>query len=147
LVGGPDDAEAVQTALLKWGRDPVLSHLWWAAVMVLTYMAIPILILKFALRGKLNEHGLKLRGVLNSWPLYVLFVVVMVPLVIVCSAEDRFQETYPFLKLTTKQQVHADQWKWELAYAAQFVGLEFFFRGYIVHGTKHRFGAYAVFVS
>src|ERR1043165_7328677 len=40
FVGGPDDAAAVHTWLIKWGHDPVLSHLWWAAVMVTTYMVI-----------------------------------------------------------------------------------------------------------
>jgi membrane protease YdiL (CAAX protease family) len=146
-IDGPEAAAKVQTALRKWHADPLVSHLWWAGIAVLTYAAIPILVLKLALGGKLNEHGLKVRGVLNAWPLYLLFIAVMVPLVIVCSAEDRFQETYPFLRLATADQVRADQWKWELAYAAQFIGLEFFFRGFIVHGTKHRFGAYAVFVS
>jgi membrane protease YdiL (CAAX protease family) len=70
-----------------------------------------------------------------------------VPIVWVCSAFDRFQETYPFLRLVSHERVRADLWKWELAYAAQFIGLEFFFRGFIVHGIKHRFGVYAVFVS
>ena len=36
--------------------------------------------------------------------------------------------------------------RWELAYGLQFIGLEFFFRGFMVHGTKHRFGFYAIFV-
>ena len=147
LVAGPEAAEDVNTALRRWNADPLWSRVWWAGIAVLTYAVIPILVLKFALRGRLHDHGLKLRGVLNSWPLYVLFVVVMVPIVIVCSAEDRFQATYPFISFRSKEHVHADLWKWELAYAAQFVGLEFFFRGFIVHGTKHRFGAYAVFVS
>ena len=33
-----------------------------------------------------------------------------------------------------------------MLYALQFVALEFFFRGFIVHGTKHRFGIYSTFV-
>jgi membrane protease YdiL (CAAX protease family) len=120
---------------------------WWAAVAVLTYAVVPALVLKVVLGRHLSDHGLKVRGVLNAWPLYLAFVAVMVPIVWVCSAEDRFQNTYPFLPVTSAEAARADLWKWELAYAAQFVGLEFFFRGFMVHGTKHRFGAYAVFVS
>jgi membrane protease YdiL (CAAX protease family) len=151
LVAGPDAAGAVERVLRKWGNDELWGRVWWAAIAVLTYAVIPTLVLKLVLRGRLNEHGLKVRGVLNAWPMYVVFVAVMVPLVWFFSAEDRFQAMYPFLfppaRAVSAEQVRADLWKWELAYAAQFVGLEFFFRGFIVHGTKHRFGAYAVFVS
>jgi uncharacterized protein len=147
LLDGPEAGDEVEVVLRKWSSDQLVSRLWWAAVAVITYAVIPILVLKLVLRGRLTDHGLKLRGVLNAWPLYLVFVAVMVPLVWFCSAEERFQQTYPFLRLYTPEQVRADQWKWELAYAAQFVGLEFFFRGFLVQGTKHRFGAYAVFVS
>jgi membrane protease YdiL (CAAX protease family) len=146
-IDGPDTGAAVHARLRTWGNDPLWGHVWWAAVAVLTYAVIPILVLKVLLHGRLSDHGLKLRGVLNAWPLYLVFVAVMVPIVWVCSGEDRFQATYPFVSLGSAERVRADLWKWELAYAAQFVGLEFFFRGFIVHGTKHRFGAYAVFVS
>jgi membrane protease YdiL (CAAX protease family) len=147
LIDGPALAESVEMTLRKWSYDQLSSRIWWAAVAVITYAVIPILVLKCALGGRLSEHGLKLRGVLYSWPLYLVFVAVMVPLVLVCSMEQRFQDTYPFLRLSSAQSVREQLWKWELAYAAQFIGLEFFFRGFIVHGTKHRFGAYAVFVS
>ena len=40
----------------------------------------------------------------------------------------------------------AELLRWECSYGLQFIGLEFFFRGFMVHGTRHRFGFYAVFV-
>jgi membrane protease YdiL (CAAX protease family) len=42
--------------------------------------------------------------------------------------------------------VDADLLRWEVVYAVQFVALEFFFRGFLVHGLKHRFGVYSVLV-
>src|SRR5204863_4023317 len=35
---------------------------------------------------------------------------------------------------------------WELMYAAQFLSLEFFFRGFMLHGTKRSLGAHAIWV-
>ncbi len=145
--GGSASASAVETKLLKWSNDPLSNRIWWALVSAFTYAVIPILVLKLGLGGKLSEHGLKLRGLLTAWPLYVLFTVVMVPLVWFFSSTEHFQGIYPFLRFASREHVREDLWKWELAYAAQFVGLEFFFRGFIVHGTKHRFGVYSVFVS
>lgn len=146
-LDGPEAADAVRAKLQKWGADQLSSRVWWALVSAITYAVIPILVLKFALGGKLSEHGLKVRGLLTAWPLYVLFTVVMVPLVWYFSGTEHFQRTYPFLRVASAEEVRAELWKWELAYALQFIGLEFFFRGFLVHGTKHRFGVYAVFVS
>ncbi len=144
---GPGAATEVEGALRKWGSDQLTNRLWWAGVSVLTYAFIPFLVLKLVFRAKLTDYGLKIHGVLRAWPLYVVFVMVMAPIVWICSIEDRFQQTYPFMRFSSPDEVHTQLWKWEFGYAAQFVALEFFFRGFIVHGTKHRFGVYAVFVS
>ena len=43
-----------------------------------------------------------------------------------------------------------DYWRrlaaWELLYALQFVGLELFFRGFLLHSLRRRFAAYAILV-
>lgn len=146
-VSGPVAAAEVETTLREWGGHQIIRLVWWAGVSVLTYAFLPFLVLKLAFRAKLTDYGLKVRGVLRAWPLYVLFVAVMAPIVWVCSSEDRFQQTYPFVRFGSPEEVRENLWKWELPYAAQFVALEFFFRGFIIHGTKHRFGVYSVFVS
>src|SRR5205823_2959644 len=76
---------------------------------------------------------------------YLSFALLMIPLVWVCSWETRFQETYPFYRVHSRDDLGPVWVRWEVIYAIQFIALEFFFRGFIVHGTKHRFGAYAVF--
>jgi membrane protease YdiL (CAAX protease family) len=146
-VAGPETATEVEAMLRRWHHDQLSSRIWWACIAVVTYTVLPVLVLKFVFRAKLTDYGLKVRSILNAWPLYVLFVCVMVPLVWIFSATEHFQNMYPFLRVTSREQVHTELWKWELAYAAQFIALEFFFRGFLVHGTKLRFGVYAVFVS
>jgi membrane protease YdiL (CAAX protease family) len=37
-------------------------------------------------------------------------------------------------------------WTWQFFYAIQFVALEFFFRGFLVHALRRQMGAYAVLV-
>jgi membrane protease YdiL (CAAX protease family) len=146
-LDGPDAAGEAEATLRAWGYDPLATRLWWAGVAVVTYAAIPLLLLAFVFRDSPRNYGLKVRGALDAWPLYAIMVGVMAPLVYVFSATEHFQGTYPFVRFASPEQVRAGLWKWELAYAAQFVGLEFFFRGFVVHGTKHRFGVYSVFVA
>jgi membrane protease YdiL (CAAX protease family) len=146
LVGGPDARRAIEARLSAWGSDQLTSLTWWTAAAVATYTVIPVLVIKLAFRERLSDYGTKVRGVFNSWPVYAVFVMVMVPLVWAFSAESRFQGTYPFYRVHSREQVTADLLRWEVLYAVQFVALEFFFRGFLVHGLKHRFGVYAVFV-
>lgn len=146
-LGGPEAEAAVGARFAAWGRDQLSCRVWWCAVAVVTYAVLPALLIRVAFREGLRDYGIKIRGALAAWPVYLLFAAVMVPLVWVCSAGPRFQATYPMFYFSSAEQVRAELWAWELSYAAQFVALEFFFRGFLVHGTKHRFGVYAVFVA
>lgn len=147
LVAGPESASAVVAQLQEWESSQIVHLTWWAIAAVITYALIPILVIKLIFRESLHEYGTKVHGIWKSWPVYSLFVAVMVPLVIIFSAEERFQGTYPFYRVNSAADLDVRRWiRWELLYAAQFVALEFFFRGFIVHGTKHRFGSYSLFV-
>jgi membrane protease YdiL (CAAX protease family) len=73
-------------------------------------------------------------------------ILVMTPLVLWASQGERFRETYPFYRLATGEPLWPRFVAWEVLYALQFVALEFFFRGYVLHGVRHRFGAYSIFV-
>ncbi len=55
-----------------------------------------------------------------------------------------FYQTYPFFKWANQSTYYF--LCWELLYALQFVSLEFFFRGYMLAGLRHKFGGSAVFV-
>jgi len=146
LFDGPEREAAVRRVLQRWGSDRLSELLWWFGVAVLCYVIIPIGVIRIALRERLGDYGLKLRGFTAGWPIYLAFVAFMVPLVWAFSAERHFQQTYPFYRVMSRAEIDGDFARWEFAYALQFVALEFFFRGFMVHGTKHRFGIYSVFV-
>jgi membrane protease YdiL (CAAX protease family) len=131
----------------RLGWPFLFTHLLgFAAGCVFWYTLPAVLAIKLVFRERVRDYGVKLAGWSSGWKIYLVFVAVMVPLVYGMSATEHFQRTYPFYSTWTP----ADGWvwllAWELAYAAQFLALEFFFRGFVVHGLKHRFGVYAVFV-
>jgi len=121
-----------------------LAH--WAGIILVFYFLLPVLLIKYAFREKLSDYGLRFKGAFKDYHLYLLMLLVMVPLVLYFSTTESFQARYPFYELTKGEPLFPNFWIWEALYFLQFVGLEFFFRGFMVHGTKKRFGFYSVFV-
>jgi membrane protease YdiL (CAAX protease family) len=145
-VGGADAELAVKEWLAERSATQLGRLTWWACSAYATYVLIPLLVIVLVLKERPTDYGLKVRGWYHGWKIYLAFVAVMVPLVWVFSAEARFQASYPFYKVRTADEIGPELLRWEILYALQFVALEFFFRGFIVHGTKHQFGAYSTFV-
>jgi len=141
---GPD-AEVIST-LTRWEGSQSTRLMWFALAAFTLYAVFPGFVVTVFFREKLTDYGVGVRGVIADWPVYLAFAAIMVPLVYLCSALPRFQEIYPFYRVGSPADVNANLIRWELVYALQFIGLEFFFRGFMVHGTKHRFGTYSVFL-
>ncbi|MBX9584660.1 MAG: CPBP family intramembrane metalloprotease [Gemmataceae bacterium] len=146
LVSGPVAEADVRETLREWTVNQGPQLTWFALSAILSYTVFPIAVIKRVFRGRLTDFGLGVRGVAADWPVYLGFAAVIAPLVWLFSAEERFQQVYPFYRVHSPAEVDAAFVRWEVVYALQFVALEFFFRGFLVHGTKHRFGVYAVFV-
>lgn len=154
LFSHPDPASAYSPSdpVVEFGR--VFGLTWelsellaFAFGCVFWYCVPAVLVVKLAFRERVRDYGVKLAGWSSGWKIYLVFVAVMVPLVFSFSATEHFQRAYPFYRGWSPAE---DGWGrlllWEAGYALQFVALEFFFRGFMVHGLKHRFGVYSVFV-
>jgi membrane protease YdiL (CAAX protease family) len=146
LINGPEEVQPITHWLMEITYDDFFGLVWWTLVTVFWYVVPPVLLIKGVFRERIRDYGVKLAGWSAGWKIYLVFVVVMVPLVYGFSAESRFQETYPFYPIRTRAEVDAKVLAWEVLYAIQFLALEFFMRGFLVHGLKHRFGIYSVFV-
>ena len=146
VSGDPTAADDAAAVLAEWHATQTARLTWFALSAFTLYAVVPGLVVVLAFRERLTEYGVGVRGVAADWPVYLLFAAVMVPLVYLCSEFPRFQDVYPFYRVGSADDVGRGFVRWELVYALQFVGLEFFFRGFLVHGTKHRFGAYSVFL-
>jgi uncharacterized protein len=120
--------------------------LYWVASCVVLYFLVPALVVKLVFRQSLSEYGLGLRGALGHLKLYVALFLIVLPLVVIVSYDEQFQQQYPFYKDTVPNRVPPHFALWQVAYAMQFFALEFFFRGFMVHGLKRRLGVYAIFV-
>lgn len=132
--------------LTAWDDEPLTRLTWWAIAVSLTYTILPLAVIHWGFREPLSAYGLKRRGMFRGLSLYLLFLSIMVPLIFLVSADHGFQNTYPFLPVRKPSELSSELFRWELLYALQFVSLEFFFRGFILHGVRHRFGLYSIFV-
>jgi uncharacterized protein len=142
LLGFDRLAGSLVTSL---ARDRSLPRLaWWVAACVTTYFILPALLLRFGLRERLSDYGIKPHGAVAGWPVYVVMFAIMVPLVALMSGNDHFQQTYPFYAIAHGEPLWPTFLYWEAIYAVQFFALEFFFRGFLLHGIRPRFGAYAI---
>jgi membrane protease YdiL (CAAX protease family) len=133
--------------VLRPGRETQLNRLqWWSAVSLLGYVVVPMLIVRLVFRERLRDYGLKLGGVFADFWVYVLMMAVAWPALYIASASARFQNTYPFYRLAPGEPAWPNLVHWEVLYTLQFFAVEFLFRGFLVHGLKHRFGSYVIFV-
>ena len=80
----------------------------------------------------------------GSWVYVVMYLGIAGP-VLWASTRPSFQHTYPFYHVEPGAPFWPRMIAWELLYALQFISLEFFFRGFLLHGCRRRFGVYAIF--
>ncbi|MBP6629006.1 MAG: CPBP family intramembrane metalloprotease [Kofleriaceae bacterium] len=120
------------------------SFVWWTGWRVFGYLLLPMLVVALLPGHRLRDYYVSLRGFFRHLPIYLLlFALIFVP-VIIASRTAEFRDTYPFYRLANRSTF--DLVTWELMYAAQFLSLEFFFRGFLLEGLRRHFGSGAIFV-
>lgn len=118
----------------------------WVLILCTFYFVLPVLVIKLFFKENLSDYGLKWKGAFKDYWIYLVMLGVMIPLVSFFSTTASFQEKYPFYDLSAGEKLFPNFWIWEALYFLQFFALEFFFRGFMVHGLKYRFGVYSVLV-
>jgi uncharacterized protein len=131
--------------------DPVDNNLyglvWWVFVSVLFYFVVPAFFVLFVQKRRLADIGLALTIENGFWKLFVFCIAVMLPLLWALSVTASFSAKYPFLRVYNGDPYWSSTLLiWELVYFVQFFGLEFFFRGFLVHSLKPSVGIYSIFV-
>ncbi len=115
----------------------------WTLGATLLYLVIPAIVARRLLGRDLADLGLNVRGLRRHLPLYgALFLPVLVAVLFVAGT-PAFQDKYPFYRTPHGL---VDLLLWEVLYLLQFVALEFFFRGFLVHGPRRRLGSLAAFL-
>jgi len=129
--------EPQHVGLLSWG--------WWFAMQGLTGFMIPAAVLLLAFRRSPQEAGLGLGDVRFA----LIVAAAYLPLVVVgtwfLSASADFQVQYPhFQPATLDWSVFA---VYEALFLFYWIGWEYLWRGFMLFGTRHTFGVYAVFIQ
>jgi membrane protease YdiL (CAAX protease family) len=134
-------------SFVRFSRNARLSDLAnWVLVLCMFYFIVPVVVIKLFFKEDLSDYGLKWKGAFNNYWIYIVMLCVMVPLVAFFSTRASFQARYPFYDVPAGEKLFPDFYIWEALYFLQFFALEFFFRGFMVHGLKKRFGIYSVLV-
>ena len=124
--------------------DELYSYGWWVFARVLGYVLIPLPLWKLLFpTDSLLDMGLRVKGFFSHVWIYALCLAVVVPAMLIVSAQPDFGTYYPFYKLSSRSWF--DFLVWEAMYFCQFFALEMFFRGWFLGALRRNFGAGAVF--
>jgi membrane protease YdiL (CAAX protease family) len=121
------------------------ESLGWCLLIVLLYLVIPALVVKFAFRERLRDYGLGWGGLHRHWHFYVGVLAAMLPVVIGAARTPYFQQTYPFYDYVSASLFGF--LLWQAAYGLQFLAVEFFFRGFLLFGLRPTFGVHALLIG
>ena len=120
---------------------PLLRNAAWALGCAFYYFVLPALVVKLLFRERLRDVGLSPRGYLRHLWVYAVLFLPVAALVALVSFTPAFQQSYPFYR---GARAWSDFLVWEALYGLQFCALEFFFRGFMLHGLRPRYGAGAI---
>jgi len=127
--------------------NPELSRLtWWVSVLFFFYFVVPCIVVFFFFREHIREYGLRIAISRKDGFIYLLMLLFMIPLIYAFSTTESFQARYPFYISLPGESLYPNFFKWELLYLVQFFALEFFFRGFMLHGLKKEFGLYSILI-
>ncbi len=143
---GAFTGSGLQRSLVDWLGDGdaadyagTLPYLYWGLASLVLRIGLPLAIVVWVLRRRPGDFGYRVEGIGKHLPAYGALYLAMLPLILVASALDAFQATYPFYDRAVEGGLQF--WLYQGGYALQFVALEAFFRGYMVFGLRDRLGA------
>lgn len=118
---------------------------WWFGMQGVTGFVIPVLILTLLFRRRPSEIGLGW----GDWKLATVLAALYVPVVAVgtwvLSNGAEFQAQYPHYQPATRDWTYFAVY--ELLFLFYWIGWEYLWRGFVLFGTAHTFGLYAIFVQ
>jgi hypothetical protein len=126
------------------GHAAMAPFVHWGVSSIVIRLLIPFLVIAFVFREPLSNYGWRWRGTVKHAPMYAALYALMLPLILWAATQSSFQQKYPFFKGAAEGGFSF--WGYELAYGAQFAGVEFFFRGFLTFALFKRFGYNALLI-
>jgi membrane protease YdiL (CAAX protease family) len=138
-----ETAHPGKTGIFKY--DELWGFVWWAGTRIFGYVFVPFPLWKiFFPKDSLLDFGLRTRGFIRHWWIYVFALAIVLPAMFLVSRQPDFGTYYPFYKTSSRSWF--DFLAWEAMYFAQFFALELFFRGFWLGALRRSFGSGAIFV-
>ena len=124
---------------------PELAQLaWWAGWAMVIYVTVPT-VYAMINRQDLRGYGLRLGLFRGEFRIFALLLPVILVAAYASAGQPRFQAVYPFYTgWPDGPGTLAHLGAWWLMYAATFVALEFFFRGFLVSAGYRLIGWWAI---
>lgn len=131
---------------VRLGDQHLGELVWWATMNLVWYVVPAALTIRWFFRRPFGEFGLGGFKASDHLWVYLAMAVVMVPVVVAVSFTSHFQAVYPFYRNALVTGIEWRFWVWWLSYFIQFLSLEFFFRGFMIHGLRPHLGFASVAV-
>jgi membrane protease YdiL (CAAX protease family) len=134
-----------RTGLGGWLHLPEGEYwAWWWASNWVFFVLLPCLFSYFVLGLNPLDFGCRLKDARGHGKLYAAILVLALAGDAIASQLSMFVNRYPLNRAASADWTHLVVW--ELAYASQFLALEFFFRGFMLRTTERALGSLSVFV-
>jgi len=124
---------------------PLRAKAWWIGCTIIGYVVFPAVVMSVSRGVRLGDCNLGWRGFAEHWRIYAGLYALVLPVIWIVSLSPDFYTFYPMYSDAGRSWF--DLLSWEGMYLAQFIALEFFFRGFLVGGLSKYIGALAVPVS
>jgi membrane protease YdiL (CAAX protease family) len=118
----------------RHGFYELFAQAWWTGIHLFGYVVIPIVVIKVYFKESLKHYGSHWQNTNRYWLHYSCLALPIVIFAFFASYREDFTHTYPFYSLANRS--YFDLLAWELLYGLQFIALEFFFRGFLLHGSQ-----------
>ena len=120
----------------------LLPYQFWGISSLVIRVLAPVAVITIILKESPRDWGFRFSGQWEHLRPYVWFLAAMLPVLFLASSLGSFQAKYPLYSFAIEGGWHF--WGFQIFYGLQFLGLEAFFRGFIVFGLYPRLGVYAV---
>lgn len=142
LLGGEPDRWIRAVRYHEYGQ--LFDYLWWGGWHVLCFLVLPMVVIRFGFRENLRDWGWQWGEVHRHWRGYLLLLSPIIVFAILASFRDDFAAHYPFYRDARRSWV--DLLLWQCIYMIQFVGVEFFFRGFLLNSLRVPLGSLSIAV-
>lgn len=123
----------------------LIEYLYWFIGDFITFLILPVLIIKFFIKEKISNYGLRIGDYKVGLKITLIYILIMLPLVWFVSSQNSFANVYPHLPSAR------DSWTvfliYELGLIIYILAWEFVWRGFMLFGLYEKFGLYSIFIQ